>query len=74
MDLVVVGDFYVVSVSAFPSKANPPLVIDANAELSVPISSQGFQTIRRGIKQFVDSDNRMKHAQLVKRPALNFWR
>jgi len=42
---MVVDKLDVVSVIVFPAKAEPPLAVDANAELSSAISLQSFQSI-----------------------------
>jgi hypothetical protein len=42
---MVVDEFDVVSVIVFPAEAEPPLTIDANAELPSTISLQRFQSI-----------------------------
>jgi len=36
--LVVVGDFYFKCVSILPFKANPPLIVDADAVLPLPVT------------------------------------
>ena len=45
--LVIVDDFYVVSVTAFPTEADAPLVIDPNAVLTFSACGQPFQSIAR---------------------------
>jgi hypothetical protein len=42
---VVVHDFNIKSISIQPAKADPPLVIDANAVLTFPVSMQDFQAV-----------------------------
>jgi hypothetical protein len=35
---MVINDFHIVSVTTLPSKAQPPLIIDANAVLTLAVS------------------------------------
>ena len=42
---MVVDDFHLVGVAVTPTKANPPLIVDADAVLTFPISTQCFQTV-----------------------------
>lgn len=43
--LVIVNDLDVVSIAIAPTEAQPPLVIDANAVLTLTVSLQGFEPI-----------------------------
>jgi hypothetical protein len=45
---VVVGNFNIERVAAFPTKANPVLIVDANTVLPCTISLQRLQTVCRG--------------------------
>jgi hypothetical protein len=49
--LVVIDKFYVPCVSAFPSKANPVLIVHADTVLPFPIATKSFQMIARGISE-----------------------
>jgi hypothetical protein len=42
---MIVDDLYVVSVSFFPHKANPPLVIDTNAVLPFAVSLERMKSV-----------------------------
>jgi hypothetical protein len=55
MSSVIVDDFNVVRIRAFPSEAHSPLVIDSNTVLPPPIAAKFLQPIAR------------RHPQLVKR-------
>ena len=44
---VVVGDFDVRSSLVCPAKAHAPLVVDPDAVLACPISTQSFEPMRR---------------------------
>jgi len=51
--LVIVRNFDAERIRAFPSKANPPLIVDSDAVLPGPIAFQGFQPISwRGAEVF----------------------
>jgi hypothetical protein len=43
--LVIISDFHVVSVSVLPSKADTPLVVDANGVLPLTVVFKSFQGI-----------------------------
>jgi hypothetical protein len=45
---VVVGNLNIIGVTIVPSKANPPLIIDSNAVLTLAVSRQSFEPISWG--------------------------
>lgn len=49
--LMIVDDLDVVSVAIFPNEANAPLIINANAMLTLAVASQRFQAVARGSQQ-----------------------
>jgi hypothetical protein len=49
--LVVIDKFYVPCVSAFPSKANPVLIVHADTVLPFLIAAKSFQMIARRISE-----------------------
>jgi hypothetical protein len=50
---VVVDDFNVISSILLPYKTNSELIVDADAVLSTPVSSQRFQHISRRLAEIV---------------------
>ena len=42
---MVIGDFYIISVTVSPDKADSVLIVDANAVLAFPVSRQRFEMI-----------------------------
>jgi|HubBroStandDraft_6_1064221.scaffolds.fasta_scaffold176413_2 hypothetical protein len=44
---MIVGNFDFEGVAAPPNEADSPLIVDANAVLSLPIAAQGFEPIAR---------------------------
>jgi hypothetical protein len=44
---MIIHDFDIVGIAIAPDKADAPLVVDANAVLPFPITSQRFQVIAR---------------------------
>ena len=44
---MIVNDLYFVSVSLSPTEANPPLVVDANAMLTLACSGQLLKSVAR---------------------------
>jgi hypothetical protein len=61
---VVIGDFDIMGVSVFPAEADPPLLVDADAELAVAISLQRFEPVGRWNPQVVDVDGLADHGEL----------
>ncbi len=52
---MVVGDFDVEGVTIAPTKTNPKLFIDSNAELTRPIALQRLQTVTGRNSEIVQS-------------------
>jgi len=68
---VVIHDLNIEGVSCPPFKTNAPLVIDPNAVLTLPVSVQGFQMVRRGNPQIVQRYRPAYHSELPKGHRLN---
>jgi hypothetical protein len=43
--LVVVGDFHFKGITVFPSETDPPLIVDPDAMLTLPIAGELLETI-----------------------------
>jgi hypothetical protein len=71
---MIVRDLNVPIVPVYPSKADTPLSVDANAHLPCPIAFQRFELIARRITQVVNGHRGIKLAQLPKRSILNVRR
>ena len=54
--LVVINDFYIKGSTLLrgPLKANPPLVIDSDAVLTLAVSLQGLKPVSRWLSQILD--------------------
>jgi len=50
---MIVHNLYIVGVTRPPAKTNPPLLVDADAMLSLPVSTQGFKTVAWRNTQFI---------------------
>jgi hypothetical protein len=50
--------------SSRPFKTNPPLIVDANAELSFPIASQGFKSVARKRGEVPDRNSSIQPVKL----------
>jgi hypothetical protein len=61
---VVVRDLDVVGVTTPPSEADPPLVIDPDAVLPLPITAQSFQPVARRDAQVVQAVRSVQHPEL----------
>ena len=55
----------VFGVALNPAEADPPLVIDPDAVLSLPVPFQGFQTVARRLAQGVEGNSRCQHRQFA---------
>lgn len=71
---MIIHDFHLIRVGVAPFETNPPLVVDANAVLSVPVAGQFFQMIRGRRPQIVQRDRVVQHTQFAQRDLLNGWR
>ena len=50
---MIIYDFYIVGVAVMPLKAQPPLAIDPNTELPLPVAAQFLKSVGRGRAQIV---------------------
>jgi hypothetical protein len=62
---MVIRDFYFVSVMTTPIEADPVLVVDANAELPLPITAQFLQPVSRRVFQIIQFYGRIEHSQFA---------
>src|SRR5215467_13051727 len=65
--LVVIGDLNFVSVTLAPRKANTPLIVDADAILTVAIAFQSLQPVSRQGGKSSQIRRCVQHVQLAKR-------
>ena len=68
---MVIDDFDIVGISSVPSKADAPLVIDADAVLAGAVALQRLQTVAGRNAQIVQSCRGIQLSQLLQRRALN---
>jgi len=71
MLLVIVRDFDEVGVAITPSKTDPPLVINANAVLSLAFAAKPFQSVARKHTENSKIIRRVEHIELPKSRALD---
>jgi len=62
---MIINDFNVVASIGLPDKADPPLVVDANAVLAFPVSRDRFKSIAWGNPQILNILGGVQHAQLA---------
>ena len=75
MSSVVVHDAHVVEVVGLNvSKADAPLVVDADAVLTGPIGDQSFQVAPRAASDIMEKDGLVDHLELSFRTSLNVRR
>ena len=63
---MVIDDLNLMRVARTPTKADPPLSVDADAVLPGSIALQLFQSVRRGYAQVIKRRRGVEHAQLPK--------
>ena len=68
---MIISDFYVVGSIGLPDKADPPLIVDADAVLAFPVSRERFKAIAWGHPQILNILGGVQHAQLASRNGLN---
>jgi hypothetical protein len=68
---MIINDFDVVGSIGLPDKADPPLVVDANAVLAFPVSRERFKAITWRHPQILNILRGVPHAQLATRNGLN---
>ena len=71
---MVIAYLHVMSVAAFPAETNPPLLIYADAVLSLPVPAQLFKPVAGWESKVVYILNGMDNHQLVMRPLQNIRR
>ena len=68
---MIIRDFNIKRVAAFPFETNPPLVVDSDTVLSFSVALQFFEAIRRRDSQVVNVDRIIDHPQFAQRHLLN---
>ena len=68
---MVIDDLNTLRMTISPEKADPPLVIDANALRALAIPLQHFKSIRRRQSKIFQSDSRINRIELHESPLLN---
>jgi len=71
---VVIDDFDVEDIPTIPTKANPPLIVDSDAVLSLACSLQSFQTVRRRDPKIGKSTRTIQHSQFPQSHLVNIAR
>ncbi len=71
---MIINDFNIKEIIAFSPKANPVLIIDPNAVLSLPVSIQLFQPVGRWDAQILQTSCIVDHNQLSQCDSLNILR
>ena len=68
---MIVDDFYVERIGSSPAETHSPLVVYANAMLTVSAAFEFLQSVGRRHAQVVEVLRTVKHIQLAKRNALD---
>ena len=68
--LVIIGNFNFVSVFFVPAKANPPLVIYADAVLPFAVSGKCFEAVARWYAKFLETCRFVDDTELVESTTL----
>jgi hypothetical protein len=64
---VVIDDFYVTSISFLPGKADPVLIIDADAVLALAVALQGLQPVPWRHTQIIEASGALQIQQFATR-------
>ena len=62
---MVIHDLNIVGVALSPAEANPPLVVDADADLTAPISAQLLQSVGRRNPEVLQQPRGLNVARLL---------
>jgi hypothetical protein len=68
---VIIHNLYPIRVAVLPYKTQPPLIVDANAVLVLPIAFQSLQSVSRQSAQSVKSLGGIQHVEFSERRSLN---
>ncbi len=64
---MIIHNFNVVHIAVFPSEAHPPLIVDTNAVLPLPIAFQRFKLIAGRLPEILQGSGTVKIKQLPPR-------
>src|SRR6266850_3707086 len=68
---MIIHDLDIVRITLRPGKADPPLVIDTNTVLPLPITLQSFQPISRRNQQITERSGTVENQKLPSRSPFN---
>jgi hypothetical protein len=71
---VVIRDLDIVGITPSPPEADAPLLVDANAVLVCPVSTEAFQSVSRWNPEVPDCIRSINQQELAVRPSLHIWR
>jgi len=71
---MIIHQLYFKGMTIFPLKADPPLIVHADAPLPCSLSAELFQPICWRDPQINNRDSPMEHSQFAKRHLLNIRR
>jgi len=61
---MIVGNFDLISIASGPFETNPPLIVDPNAMLSLPISLELLKSVSRRVTQILQCVGGVKDQEL----------
>jgi hypothetical protein len=68
---MIVDNLYIICMPVRPDEAYEPLLVDPDADLPGPISSQRFEAVSRGAPEILQSARGIELPQLSQSPILN---
>jgi hypothetical protein len=71
---MIVGDFHIQGIAVSPAEADPPLIVDPDAVLTLPIPGQLFKAIPGRNSQIGQSIGGVKHEELLQSRAVDILR
>lgn len=69
--LMIVYDIHIIGIALFPTEADAPTIIDPDAVVSLPISFQSLQAVRRRDTQVLQRLGSIEHSQLPQRNTMD---
>lgn len=63
--IMIVGDFNIVGAAVLPRKTNPPLIVNADGMLALPVALQRVQAVAGRRTQIAERSRRFDHRQFV---------
>jgi hypothetical protein len=71
---MVISYLHIMSITVFPSKTDPPLIVNGYGILSATVSFQGVQTVTGRNLQVIEADGQFDEFKAANRPGYDIRR